>query len=209
MKKAERVLHIVNIVLLCMMAVHVVGTIVLGWIFEYIFFDTVYYVMVLCFTVGAERWAQTVNETRKPERAMTLVSAMLLTAAGIHLLLAGILRFSTIHNVDELLCSACMLDALDWYILPCLFWAVVRLAVILRAAPAGRKLVPACDLAVFAAWLGYILYRWVDFTVRFGPGFYAGTGYYAGQIFIPVLMLTNITLFLVRNVRETLQLEKA
>lgn len=208
MKKLEKVLHTVNIVLLCMMAVHTAGTIVLGWLFEYIFFDTIYYVMLLCLTMGGERWAQTVNAAEKSERVMTLISALLLSAAGIHLLLVGILRPDPYHNIEELLCSGCMLEALEWYILPCLIWAIVRLVVLCLTAPKGRKLVPALDLAVFVVWLVYVLDRWALFAAEFGPGFYVGSGYYAGQIFIPVLMAVNVIAFLARNVRETLQLPK-
>lgn len=205
MKKLEKVLHIINITLTIMMSVHLMGGWILSWLFDALFFDAVWYVMLLCFTYGLERCVQVATADSVRDRIMTVVSALLLTAAGTHLLLAGILRPIEYHNIDELLCTACMMDAIKWYILPCLIWAIVRLAVTCLAAPKGHILVPAVYLGSFIAWFGYTLFRWVEGIGRHGPGFYVSGGYYAGRVFIPVLMLFTVTAFLVRNVRETLR----
>lgn len=208
MKTIEKVLHILNIVLVCMMSAHLMGGWVLSWVFDALFFDAEWYVLLLCFTFGLERWVQVVAADSVKERIGLLISALLLTASGVHMLLAGILQPIDYHD-DSLFCLACMCDALHLYVLPALIWVMVRLLMICISTPKGQKLVPIVDLSIVFAWFGYALYTWADGIARHGPGFYMWGGYYAGRVFIPVLLIVNVTLFLVRNVRETLQLEKA
>lgn len=208
MKKLEKVLHIVNVVLIILMSVHLMGGWILGWVFDALFFDGTWYVMVLCITLGLERWVQVFTADTARDRIMVLISALLLTIAGVHLWWAGIAQPIDYHDQNPV-CLACIYDAVDLYVLPGLVWAMVRLAVIGYTSPKGQRLVPVMNLGIFAAWFGYTLVRWVEAVGRFGPGFFVSGGFYAGRIFVPILMLVNVVSFLARNAWETLRLNKA
>ena len=208
MKKPEKILHVVNLVLFILFAVHLMGQWILGWGFDALFFDAGWYVPILCVTLALERWAQVFTEKSAWERFTVLVSALLLTVAGAHMWWAAIVQPVDDHD-DNLLCLACLLDAIELYLLPGLVWAAVRLGMNLYRSSPAERLLYMVNFGFFAAWLIHTLMKWGEAINRHGFGFYMSGGYYAGRIFIPVLMLVNVALFLSRNARETIQLLKS
>ena len=204
MRKPEKILHVVNLVLIILFSVHLMGQWILGWVFDALFFDAGWYVPILCVTLALERWCQVFTEKTLRDRFVVLVSALLLTVAGVHLWWAAIVQPVDSHD-DNLLCLACLHDAIELYLLPGLIWAAVRLGVNLYRSSQVERLMYMVNFGVFAAWLIHTLMKWGEEINRYGFGFYMSGGYYAGLIFIPVLMLVNVALFLSRNARETVQ----
>ena len=207
MKKLEKILHVVNLVLIILFSVHLMGQWILGWVFDALFFDASWYVPILCVTLGLERWAQVFTEKTAWGRIAVLVSALLLTVAGAHMWWAAIVQPVDSHD-DNLLCLACLIYATELYLLPGLVWAAVRLGVMLYRASQAERLLYMVNFGIFAAWMIHTLMKWGEAINRYGFGCYMSGGYYAGRIFIPVLMLVNVALFLTRNARETVQMLK-
>jgi hypothetical protein len=204
LKKLEKILHVVNLVLIILFSVHLMSQWFVGWVFDALFFNAGWYVPILCVTLALERWCQVFTGKILSERFVVLVSALLLTVAGVHLWWAAIVQPVDSHD-DNLLCLACLVDAIELYLLPGLVWAAVRLGVNLYRSSQAERLLYMVNFGVFAAWLIHTLMNWGEAITRYGFGFYMSGGYYAGRIFIPVLMLVNVALFLTRNARETVQ----
>lgn len=176
--------------------------------FDALFFDAAWYIPILCITLAMERGVQFFTETNAKQRFMVLVSALLLIVGGVHMWWAAIAQPVDYHD-DNLLCLACLHDTVELYLLPGLVWAVVRLGFMLYHSSTYDRLRYIVNFGAFFAWLIHTLLKWGEAINRYGFGFFMSGGYYAGRIFIPVLMLVNVAMFLVRNVRETLQVEKA
>ena len=207
MKKLDKVLDIVNLVLIILFSVHLMGGWILGWLFDALFFNPVWYVLLLSFTLGFQRWVQVFTQAPLRDRVMSLISALLLTAVGIHMIVAGVDQAGHYHD-DSPVCIACIYDIVPYYEFPVMIWAMVRLVVMLLDAPAGKRLALGWNLGIFTAWFGYGLVTCIAYVAKHGWELYGYAIYYGGRVFVPLLMIINVVLFLTRNVRETVQLLK-